>query len=48
MKAKRGYSDLDDRTYIGKVLTFAGVLFAGAALSVAWPAFSHIGLRLVS
>ena len=48
MKAKSSYSDLDDRAYIGKVLTVAG-LFAGvASLSVAWPALSGIGLRLIS
>lgn len=47
MKAKIGYSDLDDRKYIGKVLTVAGLFAAGASLAVAWPAFSHIGLRLV-
>ncbi len=48
MKAKSGYSDLDDRTYIGKVLTVAGICAAGVSLSVAWPALSHIGLRIVS
>lgn len=47
MKAKSGYSDLDDRTYIGKVLTFAGLFAAAGALTVAWPAFSTIGLRLI-
>jgi hypothetical protein len=48
MKAKSGYSDLDDRKYIGKVLTVAG-LFAGAAsLAVAWPALSHISTTLLS
>lgn len=47
MKAKSGYSDLDDRKYIGKVLTVAGMFAAVASFSVAWPAFSHIGQRLV-
>jgi hypothetical protein len=47
MKAKSGYSDLDDRNYIGKVLTVAGFFAAAGSLSVAWPALSHIGLRLV-
>jgi hypothetical protein len=47
MKAKSGYSDLDDRNYIGKVLTVAGCFAAAASLSVAWPALSHIGLKLV-
>ncbi|MHB8120700.1 MAG: hypothetical protein ACYDG4_00985 [Desulfuromonadaceae bacterium] len=48
MKAKSNYSDLDDRAYIGKVLTVAGFLAGVASLSVAWPALSHIGLRLIS
>lgn len=48
MKAKSAYSDLDDRKYIGKVLTVAGLFAAAASLSVAWPAFSHIGLRFAS
>lgn len=47
MKAKSGYSDLDDRAYIGKVLALAGVFFVGTGLSVAWPALSNIGLRLI-
>lgn len=47
MKAKSGYSDLDDRNYIGKVLTVAGFFAAAGSLTVAWPALSHIGLRLV-
>lgn len=48
MKAKVNYSDLDDRKYIGKVLVVAGVFAAGAGLAVAWPALSHIALKLVS
>lgn len=48
MKAKSGYSDLDDRTYIGKVLAMAGLFAAGTGLAVAWPALSHIGLRMIS
>ena len=48
MKAKVNYSDLDDRKYIGKVLTVAGVFAAGAGLAVAWPALSHIGMKLIS
>jgi hypothetical protein len=47
MKAKSGYSDLDDRNYIGKVLTVAGFFAAAGSLTIAWPALSHIGLRLV-
>lgn len=47
MKAKSGYSDLDDRAYIGKVLALAGLFSVGMGLSVAWPALSHIGLRLI-
>ena len=47
MKAKSGYSDLDDRDYIGKVLAVAGLIAAGSSLSVAWPALSHIGMRLI-
>lgn len=48
MKSKSGYSDLDDRKYIGKVLTVAGVFAVSASLSVAWPALMHIGAKLVS
>ena len=48
MKAKVSYSDLDDRKYIGKVLTVAGVFAAGAGLAVAWPALSHITIKLIS
>jgi len=48
MKAKVNYSDLDDRKYIGKVLAVAGVFAAGAGLAVAWPALSHIAVKLVS
>jgi len=48
MKAKSSYSDLDDRAYVGKVLTVAGFFAVAASLSVAWPALSNIGLRLVS
>lgn len=48
MKAKSSYSDLDDRAYVGKVLTVVGFFAVAASLSVAWPALSHIGLRLVS
>lgn len=48
MKAKSNYSDLDDRAYVGKVLTVAGLFAVVASLSVAWPALSHIGLKLVS
>lgn len=47
MKAKSSYSDLDDRQYIGNVLTVAGCFAALASLYVAWPALSHIGLRLI-
>lgn len=47
MKAKSGYSEIDDRKYIGKVLAVAGLFAAGSSLAVAWPAFSHIGFRLV-
>ncbi len=47
MKAKSSYSDLDNRQYIGKVLSVAGFFAAAASLTVAWPAFSHIGLRLI-
>ncbi len=47
MKAKSNYSDLDDRAYIGKVLSVAGFFAAVASLSVAWPALSHIGLKLI-
>jgi hypothetical protein len=48
MKAKSNYSDLDDRAYIGKVLSVAGFFAGVASLAIAWPALSHIGLRLVS
>ncbi|NTU74264.1 MAG: hypothetical protein HGB32_04665 [Geobacteraceae bacterium] len=48
MKAKSSYSDLDDRAYVGKVLTVAGFFAVAASLSVAWPALSHIGLKFVS
>lgn len=48
MKPKSGYSDLDDRNYIGKVLAVAGIFAVSASLTVAWPALSHIGMKLVS
>jgi hypothetical protein len=48
MKVKQSYSDLDDRKYIGKVLFVAGIFAAAGSLSVAWPALSHIGYRLMS
>ena len=48
MKAKRGYSDLDDRKYVDKVLVIAGIMASAASLAVAWPALSHIGLTLLN
>lgn len=48
MKVKQSYSDLDDRKYIGRVLFVAGLFAVGGGLSVAWPALSHITLRMVS
>lgn len=48
MKAKQNFSDLDDRKYIGRVLTVAGVFFSGAATAVAWPALSHLAQKLIS
>lgn len=48
MKAKRGYSDLDNRKYVDKVLVIAGILASAASLAVAWPALSHIGATLLS
>lgn len=48
MKAKVGYSDLDDRKYIGKVLAVFGLFASGGALAVAWPALSHIAVKVIS
>lgn len=48
MRAKSGYSELDDRIYIGRVLAVTGLLAIAASLCVAWPALSHIGLKLVT
>jgi hypothetical protein len=48
MKAKVNYSDLDARKYIGKLLAVAGLFAAGACSAVAWPALSHIAIKLVS
>ena len=47
MKAKSGYSDIDDRKYIGNVLAIAGLFAAAGSFYVAWPALNHIGLSLV-
>jgi hypothetical protein len=47
MKVKQGYSDLDDRKYISKVLGVFGIFAAGAALNIAWPALSHITHKLI-
>lgn len=48
MKAKVNYSGLDDRKYIGVVLTIFGIFASGTSMAIAWPALKHITIRIIS
>ncbi len=48
MTANQGFSNVDDRKYIGKVLFIFGIIAAVAATVVAWPALSHLLRKIIS